>query len=147
MWWTPIITMAQWRGPPLAQDGRYQNVGAAENLDYDYLLMGTLSRPILPWSPFSSVCQGRRGSSLSKADILRIFFFLWTWLWKPIRCGRFLGVDSNCWRRYDKENTWEAPTYLFDENLYNDVHYLLSKDTFSGISPTSCVRPGGVPGR
>lgn len=44
-------------------------------------------------------------------------------------------MDSNCWRRYDKENTWEAPTYLFDENLYNDVHYLLSKDTFFWYIP------------
>lgn len=57
-------------------------------------------------------------------------------------------MDSNCWRRYDKENTWEAPTYLFDENLYNDVHYLLSKDTFFWYIP-DILRAAreGVPGR
>ena len=51
----PVAGLPLW-----LQDGRYQNVGAAENLDYDYLLMGTSVTAILPWSPFSSVCQGRR---------------------------------------------------------------------------------------
>ena len=32
----PVAGLPLW-----LQDGRYQNVGAAENLDYDYLLMGT----------------------------------------------------------------------------------------------------------
>ena len=111
-------------------------------------LWAPLSRPILPWSPFSSVCQGRRGSSLSKADILRIFFFPWTWPWKPIRCGRFFGgwtptVGGGMTRRIPGRR---LPTF-FDENLYNDVHYLLSKDTFFLVYPRhpACGQ-GGVPG-
>ena len=43
MWWTPIIiTMAQWRDfPSGSRMGGIKTWGAAENLDYDYLLMGT----------------------------------------------------------------------------------------------------------
>lgn len=82
----PVAGLPLW-----LQDGRYQNVGAAENLDYDYLLMGTSVTANFTLEPFQQRLPGRRGSSLSKADILRIFFFPWTWPWKPIRCGRFFG--------------------------------------------------------
>ena len=110
-------------------------------------LWAPLSRPILPWS-LSAASAGQTRKLIVQGGYFEDFLLpldvaLETHTVRQV----FWGVDSNCWRRYDKENTWEAPTYLFDESLYNDVHYLLSKDTFFLVYPRhpACGQ-GGVPG-
>lgn len=127
----PVAGLPLW-----LQDGRYQNVGAAENLDYDYLLMGTSVTANFTLEPFQQRLPGQTRKLIVQGGYFEDFLLpldvaLETHTVRQV----FWGVDSNCWRRYDKENTWEAPTYLFDENLYNDVHYLLSKDTFFWYIP------------
>ena len=148
----PVAGLPLW-----LQDGRYQNVGAAENLDYDYLLMGTSVTANFTLEPFQQRLPGQTRKLIVQGGYFEDFLLpldvaLETHTVRQV----FWGVDSNCWRRYDKENTWEAPTYLFDESLYNDVHYLLSKDTFFWYIPDilrapspgefgPCSGPGGCP--
>ena len=134
----PVAGLPLW-----LQDGRYQNVGAAENLDYDYLLMGTSVTANFTLEPFQQRLPGQTRKLIVQGGYFEDFLLpldvaLETHTVRQV----FWGVDSNCWRRYDKENTWEAPTYLFDENLYNDVHYLLSKDTFFWYIPDILRVPG-----
>lgn len=141
----PVAGLPLW-----LQDGRYQNVGAAENLDYDYLLMGTSVTANFTLEPFQQRLPGQTRKLIVQGGYFEDFLLpldvaLETHTVRQV----FWGVDSNCWRRYDKENTWEAPTYLFDENLYNDVHYLLSKDTFFWYIPDIladwCVQAKSLP--
>lgn len=50
----PVAGLPLW-----LQDGRYQNVGAAENLDYDYLLMGTSVTANFTLEPFQQRLPGQ----------------------------------------------------------------------------------------
>ncbi len=51
--------MPPWPGCPLwLNDGRYQSAGAAENLDYDHLLMGTSVTANFTLEPFNQHLPG-----------------------------------------------------------------------------------------
>lgn len=117
-------------------DGRYQAVGAAEHLDYNNLLMGTSVTANFTLPPFQEALPGKTRKLIVTGGYFEDFF-------RPLDAALathkvdqiFWGVDSNCWRRYDQENPWQAPAYLFDDNPLNDVNYLLNKDTFFWYVP------------
>lgn len=134
-------------GLPLClRNPRYQAPGAAEHLAYDHLLMGTSVTANFYTSQFDAVLGGRTqkiiihgayfGELLRPLDIALSTHELDQVFW---------GVDSNCWRQCDQDNTWEEPSYLFDDNPFNDVHYLLNKDTFFG-DLTESLKQAGING-
>ncbi len=119
-------------GLPLClRNPRYQTPGAAEHLSYDHLLLGTSVTANFYTNQFDQALGGRT----QKIIIHGAYFGE---LLRPLDIALethevdqvFWGVDSDCWQKYDKDNTWVEPTYLFDENPFNDVRYLLNKDMF-----------------
>ena len=127
----PIAGLPLW-----LEDGRYQSVGAAENLDYENILLGTSVTANFDASQFDDALPGRTQKLILLGGYFSEFF-------RPLDRALethdvqqiFWGVDANCWRRLDAENTWEEPEYLFDKNPWNDVRYLLNKDTFFWYIP------------
>lgn len=127
----PVAGLPLW-----LNDGRYQSAGAAENLDYDHLLMGTSVTANFSVEPFNQHLPGKTRKIIVQGGYFEDFLLPLDIALKTHQVDQlFWGVDSNCWRRYDKDNAWKEPTYLFDDNPFNDVKYLLSKDTFFWYVP------------
>ncbi len=120
------------QGLPLClRDGRYQNDGIARHTEYDTLLMGTsvtanmhaedldrmtggTTRKLIVLGGYFNEFYGPLDTALETHDVAEVYW----------------GTDSNCLRRLDQDNTWEEPSYLFDNNPLNDVTYLLNKEMF-----------------
>lgn len=119
-----------WGDLPLClRDGRYQNEGAARHMDYDTLLIGTSVTANFLASDMDRYMGGKTQKLIVQGGYFHDFF-------DPLEKGLathqvkdvYWGVDSNCLRRYDSQSTWVEPSYLFDENPFNDVQYLLNKE-------------------
>lgn len=119
-----------WGDLPLClRDGRYQNEGAARHMDYDTLLIGTSVTANFWASDMDRYMGGKTQKLIVQGGYFHDFF-------DPLEKGLathqvkdvYWGVDSNCLRRYDSQSTWVEPSYLFDENPFNDVRYLLNKE-------------------
>ena len=119
-----------WGDLPLClRDGRYQNEGAARHMDYDTLLIGTSVTANFWASDMDRYMGGKTQKLIVQGGYFHDFF-------DPLEKGLathevkdvYWGVDSNCLRRYDSQSTWVEPSYLFDENPFNDVQYLLNKE-------------------
>lgn len=117
-------------GLPLClRNGRYQNDGAARYLDYDTLLIGTSVTANMSTQDLDR-CTGGKSQKLVVLGGYFVDFYgpLETALATHSVRDVYWGVDSNCFRRYDRERTWQEPSYLFDQNPFNDVQYLLNKE-------------------
>ena len=120
----PVLGMPLWLRYP-----RYQSPGAAKNLPYDHLLLGTSVTANFHTDQFDEALGGR-----TQKIIIHGAYF--EELLRPLDIALethdldqiFWGVDSDCWRKYDADNTWEDASYLFDNNPFNDLHYLLNKE-------------------
>lgn len=120
----PVLGMPLWLRYP-----RYQSPGAAKNLPYDHLLLGTSVTANFHTDQFDEALGGR-----TQKIIIHGAYF--EELLRPLDIALethdldqiFWGVDSDCWRKYDADNTWEDASYLFDNNPFNDFHYLLNKE-------------------
>lgn len=119
-----------WGNLPLClRDGRYQNDGAARHLSYDTLLLGTSVTANFRAEDMDQYTGGTTQKLIVQGGYFQDFY-------GPLDAALsthsveqvYWGVDSNCFRRYDSESTWQAPSYLFDRNPFNDVKYLLNKD-------------------
>ncbi|MBR5533309.1 MAG: hypothetical protein IKU62_00465 [Ruminiclostridium sp.] len=119
-------------GLPLTlRDGRYQNEGIAEHLEYDTLLLGTSVTANMHTEDLDRLTGGEAQKLIVLGGYFSEFYgpldrALESHAVKEV----YWGVDSNCLRRLDAENTWVEPTYLFDQNPFNDVTYLLNKEMF-----------------
>lgn len=130
MCWTPIIIFTALCWGCLCGCATPLSVpGAAKNLPYDHLLLGTSVTANFHTDQFDEALGGR-----TQKIIIHGAYF--EELLRPLDIALethdldqiFWGVDSDCWRKYDADNTWEDASYLFDNNPFNDLHYLLNKE-------------------
>ncbi|MGL5972804.1 MAG: hypothetical protein ACRCZK_03730, partial [Oscillospiraceae bacterium] len=111
-------------------NGRYQNIGILKNFDYDTVIIGT------------SLTQNFKNSELDtlfNTNSVKASFPGATYkelndsLVKGIKYNDkiknvFRLIDFNAMLR-DKDEMidYNFPTYLYDDNIFNDVNYLLNK--------------------
>lgn len=117
--------------PLCLREGRYQNNGIARHMEYDTLLMGTSVTANMRLDDLETMIDGDPQKLIVRGGYFAEFYdpldiALATHDVKAV----YWGADSNCLRRSDAENTWEGPDYLFDQNPFNDVSYLLNKEMF-----------------
>lgn len=114
---------------PVVNDERYQNPGIAEHFSYDSILTG------------SSMTQNFRISELDKTfecDTIKLTY-------SAIRTGSFKYMFEKAFSTRNIKNVFMGldidplldtygnyyfplPEYLYDDNIFNDVNYVLNKD-------------------
>ncbi len=119
-----------WADLPLwIHDGRYQNPGIAQNLDYDALVVGTSVS-----ANFEAAQFDRRFDAKTRKLIVLGGFFSDFQASLDVAFDShafdqvFWGIDSNILGRSEEENTTALPQYLYYQNPWNDVNYLLNKE-------------------
>lgn len=119
-------------GLPLRLEyGQYQNPGVAQNMDYDTLLLGTS----VTANFHTGHLDERFGGTSKKLIVLGGTFSELTPALelglKTHEVGRvFWGVDSNRFRPFEEEPREELPLYLYNQDPFDDLQYLLNKDVF-----------------
>lgn len=111
---------------------RYQNYGIVKHFEYDAVLTGTSMTENFKASEFDtlfgvqSVKVPINGSSFKEVNDL----LLCAVEHNPDIRIVVRGIDS--WNLFDDKDHMRTdaayPTYLYDENIFNDVQYLLNKD-------------------
>ncbi len=124
---------AQLYKPRYSREQRYQNPGLARNYDYDTIIVGTsLTENFLA----SSLNRkwGVKAINLAMSGSTAREQYLITDL--AIRTGRvanvlwgldYASLRGNCLRVRDDQGPF--PYYLYDDNDFNDVYYLLNRST------------------
>lgn len=128
---------------------RYTNNGIAKNFDYDTIIIGTSMTQNFKPSEWDALTGAKTiklplsgaGFKEEKEQLERAIQYnpnIKTIIW---------GIDyDSLLRPYDYDDYFGYPEYLYDENLFNDVNYVLNKDillhgTFADIAWTLEGRP------
>lgn len=107
-----------------------QNPGIARHYDYDSVILGSSMTVNFDTDVFKEV-MGLETVKLSyngafPKDIDNIMSIIQK---SPNKIKEiFLGIDINTYKESPGITAYEIPQYLYDENLWNDLTYLLNKD-------------------
>lgn len=107
------------------------NPGLARNMDYDSVLLGSSMTVSFNTDWFDRYC-GLKTQKLSyngafpkdQANIMEVIFKNKGKSIKQV----FLGIDELNYSADINQTKFDIPKYLYDENYFNDIQYLLNKD-------------------
>lgn len=107
------------------------NPGLAKNMDYDSVLLGSSMTVSFDTNWFQEV-MGLKTQKLSyngaypkdQANIMEIIFDAKENTVKQV----FLGIDELNYSGDVDQTKFEIPSYLYDDNYFNDVRYVFNKD-------------------
>lgn len=130
-------------------NGQYMNDGITKNFDYDAIITGTSMTSYMSTEEFDSLF----GTNSIRLTFLgegfrRIDENLQVGLETHPNVDIVLRSIDPIWFISDKDHLGydEYPDYLYDNNLFNDVHYLFNKDIFkSDVLPEIKRTLSGVP--
>ena len=109
---------------------RYQNAGIARNADPDTLLLGTSMVSNFRASYLTETFGGTAAKITIPDGRFEEFSQILDTVYRNGSPKRVLfSLDANILVRDESELTNELPRYLYDANPFNDLQYLLSKDT------------------
>jgi hypothetical protein len=110
----------------------YQNIGMAKNFDYNTLILGSSMTENFKVSQFNTLfnCNSIK-LSYEGAYIKNNTILLDKVLPHKNIQNIFMSIDDYAFKvALDKEPKNSTPDYLIDENIFNDVKYLLNKSIF-----------------
>ncbi len=121
--------------PYLVDNQLSQNPGMARNMDYDSVILGSSMTVNFQTTWFGEL-MGLQTIKLSyssaypkdQANIMEIIFDSAKDKRKSPVKTVFLGVDVITYTGGVEETKYPIPEYLYDDNLFNDIHYVLNKD-------------------
>ena len=121
--------------PYLVDNQLSQNPGMARNMDYDSVILGSSMTVNFQTTWFGEL-MGLQTIKLSyssaypkdQANIMEIIFDSAKNKRKSPVKTVFLGVDVITYTGGGEETKYPIPEYLYDDNLFNDIHYVLNKD-------------------
>lgn len=121
-----------WGNLPLRlEEGRYQNAGAARNLDYDSLLLGTSVSANFYAAQFDELWDIKMHKMIVLGGFFSEFAAALDIAAETHEIDHiFWGIDSNILKQKESENTTELPRYLYNNNVLDDIHHLLNEDVF-----------------
>lgn len=107
----------------------YYNAGLAKNFEYDTIITGSsMSRPFLPSYIDEKFACNSIKLSMAEARGKDFSYLL------PIVCKKdsvnriIIGIDTFAFNVDKDYSSYEKPEYLYDENILNDVYYLMNMD-------------------
>lgn len=129
---------APWFGmQPVLSKERYQNPGAAAHLEYDSMLLGSSMSENFKVSQFDEAFECKTMKLSSEA--LRTGSLKWMFeiAYKDHDIKNvFLGMDMDPLLDTYGNYYFPIPEYLYDDNPFNDLEYLLNKEVFADVLQT-----------
>lgn len=121
--------------PYLVDNQLSQNPGMAKNMEYDSVILGSSMTVNFQTTWFQEL-MGLDTIKLSysaaypkdQANIMKIIFESKNNTGEKRLKKVFLGVDVITYTGAVEETKYPIPEYLYDDNLWNDIYYVLNKD-------------------
>ena len=132
-----------WLGmEPVITDERYQNAGIGRNFDFDNVIIGnSLSENFKP----SDVSKAFGGETV-KLTASGSHTLDWTYVLNVLKKREsppknvMFNLDPYIFHASDTELKHELPTYLYDNNYFNDVNYLFNFSVFDEFTVSMITR-------
>ena len=127
---------------PVITDERYQNAGIARNFDFDNVIIGnSLSENFKP----SDVSNAFGGETV-KLTASGSHALDWTYVLTVLKRREsppknvMFNLDPYIFHASDTELKHELPSYLYDNNYFNDVNYLFNFSVFDEFTVSMITR-------
>ncbi len=115
--------------PPVSANERYQVGGIAEHFDYDSLVVGTSVTANFRASWFDELLGGKTAKLTFPGGTFGEFCKVLDMAFATHDVKRiYWGLDTNLLTKDSTEDLYVFPDYLYDDDPWNDVQYLLNKD-------------------
>lgn len=113
---------------PVVTNARYQNAGIAKNFDFKNVVIGNSMTENFVVSEVEEVLGGKTAKFTASGS----YVFDWTYLLSILNSREvapkkiLINLDTCFFDASSTESKHEIPTFLYDNNLFNDVEYLFN---------------------
>lgn len=124
-----------WGMEPVVNDERYQNPGIAEHFDYDTILVGSSMSENFKVSELNELfdCNSVKLTYAATRTGNMNYMFEKAFATHDIK-SVFLGLDIDPLFANPGSYYFSLPEYLYDNNIFNDVNYVLNKSVLLDAS-------------